>query len=56
MSGSEASGTPQWFALWTRSRHEKQVRDQLAEKHIEVFLPTITRWSRWKDRDRKSVV
>jgi transcription antitermination factor NusG len=43
----------QWFALWTRSRHEKHVRDQLAERHVEVFLPTITKWSRWKDRKMK---
>jgi len=29
------------------------VRDQLARKHFEAFLPTITRWSRWKDRRKK---
>ena len=43
----------QWFALWTRSRHEQVVREQLEQKHIEAFLPTITRWSRWKDRKKK---
>lgn len=43
----------EWFALWTRSRHEKLVRDQLAQKQIEVFLPTITKWSRWKDRKKQ---
>jgi transcription antitermination factor NusG len=42
-----------WFALWTRSRHEQVVRQQLAQKRIEVFLPTVTRWSRWKDRKKK---
>lgn len=42
-----------WFALWTRSRHEQVVREQLAQKRIEVFLPTVTRWSRWKDRKKK---
>jgi transcription termination/antitermination protein NusG len=42
----------EWFAIWTRSRHEKMVRDQLAQRHVEVFLPTITRWSRWKDRKK----
>src|SRR5262245_57178241 len=42
-----------WFALWTRSRHEQVVREQLEQKHIEVFLPTVTRWSRWKDRKKK---
>ena len=42
-----------WFALWTRSRHEQVVREQLEQKHVEAFLPTITRWSRWKDRKKK---
>jgi transcription antitermination factor NusG len=43
----------EWFAIWTRSRHEKLVRDQLQQKHVEVFLPTITKWSRWKDRKKQ---
>jgi len=43
----------QWFAVWTRSRHEQVVRDQLEQKQIIAFLPTITRWSRWKDRKKK---
>ena len=42
-----------WFAVWTRSRHEQVVREQLEKKRIEAFLPTITRWSRWKDRKKK---
>jgi transcription termination/antitermination protein NusG len=42
-----------WFALRTRYRHEHLVRDQLSAKQIEVFLPTVTRWSRWKDRDKR---
>jgi transcription antitermination factor NusG len=29
------------------------VREQLERKRIDVFLPTITRWSRWKDRKKK---
>ena len=45
--------SPEWFAIWTRSRHEKLVRDQLQQKHVEVFLPTITKWSRWKDRKKQ---
>jgi len=44
---------PQWFAVWTRSRAEQVVRDQLERKHFDAFLPTITRWSRWKDRKKK---
>jgi transcription antitermination factor NusG len=43
----------EWFAIWTRSRHEKLVRDQLEQKRFEVFLPTIAKWSRWKDRKKQ---
>jgi transcription termination/antitermination protein NusG len=53
VSSALASGPEQWYAIWIRSRHEKAVRDQLARKSIEVFLPTIARWSRWKDRKKK---
>jgi transcription antitermination factor NusG len=42
-----------WFAIWTRSRHEHVVRDQIELRHFDAFLPTITRWSRWKDRKKK---
>ena len=42
-----------WFALWTRSRHEQVVRRQLELRQVETFLPTITRWSHWKDRRKK---
>ena len=42
-----------WFAVWTRSRHEQVVREQLEHKHVDVFLPTVTRWSRWKDRKKR---
>ena len=42
-----------WYAVWTRSRHEQVVRQQLEHPHLEAFLPTITRWSRWKDRKKK---
>jgi transcription antitermination factor NusG len=46
-------GEVRWYALWTRSRHEQVVREQLQQKHVDVFLPTVTRWSRWKDRKKK---
>ena len=42
-----------WYAIWTRSRHEQVVREQLEQKGVEAFLPTITKWSRWKDRKKK---
>jgi transcription antitermination factor NusG len=45
--------SPAWYAVWTRSRHEQVVREQLERKGLEAFLPTITRWSRWKDRKKQ---
>jgi transcription termination/antitermination protein NusG len=42
-----------WYAIWTRSRHEQVVREQIVRKHYDAFLPTIPRWSRWKDRKKK---
>ncbi|HAM59582.1 MAG TPA: hypothetical protein DDZ42_02225 [Candidatus Rokubacteria bacterium] len=48
--------TPRWYVLRTRSRHEKVVRDQLAQREVEVFLPLAERWSRWKDRRQRIAV
>jgi transcriptional antiterminator NusG len=45
--------TPSWFAVRTRARAEKAVYDQLQRKEIEAFLPTVTKWSRWKDRKKQ---
>jgi transcription termination/antitermination protein NusG len=42
-----------WFALQTRSRHEKIVRDQLDMRNIEHFLPTMRRLSQWTDRKKQ---
>ena len=42
-----------WYALRTRSRHEKLVRDQLAQQGIEPLLPTVKRLSQWKDRKKE---
>jgi len=42
-----------WFAVWTRSRHERAVFDELTERGVPAFLPTVPRWSRWKDRKKK---
>jgi transcription antitermination factor NusG len=42
-----------WYALRTRSRHEKMVRDQLMQQGIEHLLPTVKRLSQWKDRKKE---
>ena len=43
---------PHWVAVWTRSRHEKFVRDQLIERDVEVFLPLMEVPSQRKDRSK----
>ena len=42
-----------WYAVYTNSRHEKTVADHLRSKNVEVFLPTLTVVSTWKDRKMK---
>jgi len=39
-----------WYALYTRSRHEKRIRDQLHGQSLESFLPLYEAVHRWKDR------
>ncbi|MCS6316263.1 MAG: UpxY family transcription antiterminator [Nitrospira sp.] len=39
-----------WYAISTRSRHEKLVRDRLAGIGIEPFLPLAKKLSQWSDR------
>ena len=41
---------PVWYALYTRSRHEKFVRAELQKRRIEAFLPTRRVQRRWSDR------
>ena len=42
-----------WYAVRTRSRAEKVVDQQLQQKRLKSFLPTVLRWSRWKDRKKQ---
>ncbi len=49
---SEANDTYNWYAIRTRSRHEKLVRDRLANKGVERLLPTLSRLNQWKDRKK----
>lgn len=41
----------QWYAISTRSRHEKMVRDRLAGIGVEPFLPLTRKLSQWSDRN-----
>ncbi len=42
-----------WFALYTRPRHEFKALEQLKEIEIETYLPTITVTKQWSDRKKK---
>jgi len=46
----ESVEQPNWYAIQTRSRHEKVVRDQLDAKSITHLLPLWRKRSIWKDR------
>ncbi len=39
-----------WYAIRTRSRHEKTVNKQLEEKSILTYLPLVKEIHRWSDR------
>ena len=47
--GSEGS-LQHWYALRTRSRHEKVTSAYLERRGFEVFLPLVDRIRQWKDR------
>ena len=40
------ANTQPWRVLWTRSNCEQLVHDQLADKGLQVFYPTVEAWSR----------
>ena len=46
MAGSDA----RWYAIRTRSRHEKVAARELAARDISVFLPLVASVRQWSDR------
>jgi transcriptional antiterminator NusG len=40
------TAAPAWHVLWTHSRCEQQVHDQLAAQGLEILLPKLTLWTR----------
>lgn len=42
-----------WYALYTRSRYEKKVTDDLRGRGIESFLPLIEEVHLWSDRKKR---
>jgi transcriptional antiterminator NusG len=41
-----------WYAIYTKPRHERKVNTHLSREGIKTFLPEIERWSRRKDRKK----
>jgi transcription antitermination factor NusG len=41
---------PRWYAIQVRSRFEKKAWQQLQDKGIEAFVPTLKQRRRWSDR------
>jgi transcription antitermination factor NusG len=44
---------PHWYAIRTRSRHEKIVAEHLRSQGMESFLPVVKRSHRWTDRTKQ---
>lgn len=42
-----------WHVLYTRPRHEKKLKDFLAERGIQVYLPLYKTIRQWSDRKKK---
>ncbi len=47
-----AADEPRWYALHTRSRHERVVEHRLREEGMETYLPTMREVHRWSDRKK----
>ncbi len=52
LADSAAEETKQWYALYTRSRHEKIVACELNKRGIENFLPLRKLKRHWSDRTK----
>jgi transcriptional antiterminator NusG len=44
--------SPQWFAVWTRSRQEKVAASMLDALDVVTFLPLKSETRQWSDRKR----
>ena len=54
MEEMDAPGsTHRWYAVRTRSRAEKVVREHLQRRGVETFLAVASKVSRWKDRQKR---
>ncbi|MDP4172682.1 MAG: UpxY family transcription antiterminator [Bacteroidota bacterium] len=47
------SSKKNWFALYTKPKHEFKAAEQLNDIEIEYYLPTIIKIKQWSDRKKK---
>jgi transcription antitermination factor NusG len=48
-----ATGTPNWYVIFTRHQHEKSVAFALSNKNHEVYLPLYRSVRQWQDRAKQ---
>jgi transcription termination/antitermination protein NusG len=53
-AASQARQPENWYAIYTWSRHEKRVAEQVEQRSLSCFLPLYRSMRRWTDR-RKEV-
>ena len=53
MEVQRATGSPNWYALFTRYQHEKSVAFSLSNKNHDVYLPLYRAVRRWQDRAKQ---
>ncbi|HEX8815438.1 MAG TPA: UpxY family transcription antiterminator [Terriglobales bacterium] len=56
MATGETAPKAHWYAIRTRSRHEKVVATQLEGLEVEHFLPLVNSLHRWSDRKKQVVL
>lgn len=49
-SDKETANELHWYAVWSRSRHEKMVASALTNVGVTAFLPLVTEMHHWSDR------
>ncbi|HML96322.1 MAG TPA: UpxY family transcription antiterminator [Thermodesulfobacteriota bacterium] len=52
-NSAAASEERNWYAVHTRSRHEKRAAWDLDERNVEAFLPLRETLCKWKDRKKR---
>ncbi len=52
VTAQEAPFATRWYAVQTKSRHEKVVADRFREQGLTSFLPLVSQIRRWSDRKK----